>query len=62
MKFYKCSHTLYYFDRLSRARRCSENAFGVLGARFQIFETAMRYDPDEAARITMACCCLHNII
>lgn len=50
------------FDRLSRARRCSENAFGVLGARFQIFRTAMRYDPDEAIRITMTCCCLHNML
>ncbi|XP_032678519.1 putative nuclease HARBI1 isoform X2 [Odontomachus brunneus] len=48
--------------RLSRARRCSENAFGVLGARFQIFRTTMRYDPEEAIRITMACCCLHNML
>ncbi|XP_011698103.1 PREDICTED: putative nuclease HARBI1 [Wasmannia auropunctata] len=48
--------------RLSRARRCSENAFGVLGARFQIFRTAMRYDPDDAIRITMTCCCLHNML
>lgn len=22
----------------------------------------MRYDPDEATRITMACCCLHNML
>jgi len=28
-------------------RRCSENAFGILGARFQIFRAAMRYDLDR---------------
>lgn len=48
--------------RLSRARRCSENAFGILGARFQIFRSAMRYDPDDATKIILACCCLHNLL
>lgn len=48
--------------RLSRARRCSENAFGVLGARFQIFRSAMRYDPDDASKIILACCCIHNML
>lgn len=47
---------------MSRARRCSENAFGILGARFQIFRTAMRYDPDDATKIILACCCLHNML
>jgi len=45
---------------LSRARRCSENAFEILGARFQIFRSAMRYDPDNASKIIWACCCIHN--
>ncbi|KYN17833.1 hypothetical protein ALC57_09871, partial [Trachymyrmex cornetzi] len=48
--------------RLSRARCCSENGFSMLGARFQIFRSAMRYDPDDAIRITMTCCCLHNML
>lgn len=46
--------------RLSRARRCSENAFGVLAARFQIYRTAMRYDPDDAIKIVFATICIHN--
>ena len=45
-----------------RARRCAENAFGVLGARFQIYRAAMRYDPDDAEKIVMATCCLHNLL
>lgn len=51
-----------FYYRLSRARRCSENVFGVLGARFQIFRSPMRYDPDDAAKIILACCCLHNML
>ncbi|XP_071649043.1 uncharacterized protein [Temnothorax longispinosus] len=34
----------------------------IFNYRFQIFRTAMRYDPDEAVRITMTCCCLHNML
>ncbi|XP_011687031.1 PREDICTED: putative nuclease HARBI1 [Wasmannia auropunctata] len=48
--------------RLSRARRCSENAFGVMAARFQIFRSAMRYDPDDASKIILSVCCLHNML
>ncbi|XP_036143374.1 protein ALP1-like [Monomorium pharaonis] len=48
--------------RLSRARRCSENAFGVMAARFQIFRSPMRYDPHCAKEIVLVCCCLHNML
>ncbi|XP_024870234.1 protein ANTAGONIST OF LIKE HETEROCHROMATIN PROTEIN 1-like [Temnothorax curvispinosus] len=48
--------------RVSRARRCSENAFGVMGSRFQIFRSPMRYDPDDARDIIIAICCLHNML
>ncbi|XP_018373565.1 PREDICTED: uncharacterized protein LOC108767925 [Trachymyrmex cornetzi] len=41
-------HKRIYNYRLSRAQRCSENAFSVMAARFQIFRSAMRYDPDDA--------------
>ena len=33
---------------LSRARRISENAFGVLAARFWVFHTVLRLKPDSA--------------
>lgn len=48
--------------RLSRARRCSENAFGVMTARFQIFRSPMRYDPDDACTIILTAYCLHNML
>ncbi|GAB1867740.1 Nuclease harbi1-like protein [Camponotus japonicus] len=47
--------------RLSRARRCAENAFGVMAARFQIYRSAMRYNPDDACKIILATC-LHNML
>lgn len=48
--------------RLSRARRCSENAFGVMSNRFQIFRAPLRYDPDSAKDIVNAVLCLHNLL
>ncbi|KAE8743226.1 hypothetical protein FOCC_FOCC011161 [Frankliniella occidentalis] len=48
--------------RLSRARRCSENAFGVMVNRFQILRGPMRYDPDDAVHIVKAIICLHNLL
>ncbi|KYN19485.1 hypothetical protein ALC57_08178 [Trachymyrmex cornetzi] len=47
---------------LSRARRTSENGFGVYSARFQIFRSSMRYDPDIATLITQCCCALYNFL
>lgn len=51
------------FDyRLSRARRLSENAFGVLATRFQVFYTAMRLSPENATKVTLAAIALHNFL
>ncbi|GBN41190.1 hypothetical protein AVEN_170153-1 [Araneus ventricosus] len=46
--------------RLSRAQRVSENAFGILAARFQIFEQKILTSAMNATKILMACCVLHN--
>ncbi|GBM67171.1 hypothetical protein AVEN_260490-1 [Araneus ventricosus] len=46
--------------RLSRARRASENAFGILAARFQIFKQRIPTSPVNATKIVMARCALHN--
>lgn len=48
--------------RLSRARRCVENAFGILVARFQCLGRTMYCGPDRAQKIISACCHLHNFL
>jgi hypothetical protein len=51
------------FDyRVSRARRVSENAFGILASRFRIFQTSILVSPDKAKRITLAAIALHNFL
>ena len=51
------------FDyRLSRARRISENAFGILATRFRVFYTAMRLSPKHATTVTLAAIALHNFL
>ena len=51
------------FDyRLSRARRLSENVFGILAARFGIFQTAIRLSPQNTTSATLACIALHNFM
>lgn len=51
-----------YNYRLSRARRVTENAFGILTARFGVFQKAMQLSPEKATLITMTCCYLHNFL
>ena len=48
--------------RLSRARRCVQNAFGVLAARFRIFHTTFHMQPSKVDDIVMACVFLHNFL
>ncbi|XP_025203752.1 protein ALP1-like [Melanaphis sacchari] len=46
--------------RLSRARRISENAFGILVSKFRIFEKQIPLIADKVDKIVLACCAIHN--
>lgn len=49
--------------RRSRARRVSENAFGIMANRFRPLLTSMQQDPKTVGTIVSACCCcLHNLM
>ena len=48
--------------RLSRARRVSENAFGILINRFSILATRMQLEPATATDIAIACLALQNFL
>lgn len=47
---------------LSRTRSVVENAFGILSSRFGVFQKPMALQPEKAARVTIACCYLHNFL
>jgi hypothetical protein len=48
--------------RLSRARRCVENAFGVMVSRFRVMLNPMCLQPDKVDVVILACCVLHNML
>lgn len=48
--------------RLSRARRVSENAFGIMASRFQIYKQGIRSSPHTITNIVKATVVLHNYL
>lgn len=48
--------------RLSRARRCIENAFGILSAKWLCLRKTLFCSPERAQEIVSACCLLHNYL
>lgn len=48
--------------RLSRFRRVTENAFGILTSVFRIFSTKINLQPDKATSVVLASLVLHNLL
>lgn len=48
--------------RLGLARRCVENAFGILTQKFRIYQGRIKMNPDSVDNIILTTCILHNFI
>ena len=48
--------------RLSHARMCVENAFGILAQRWRIFNRRIPLSADNVDHVVKAACCLHNYL
>jgi len=46
--------------RLSLTRRCIENAFGILSARWMAVQRTLLNNPSKSQKVIAACCALHN--
>ena len=48
--------------RLSRFRRCSENVFRIIAARFPIVNSPINLAPEKVAKLVLAIAVLHNFL
>ncbi|XP_068089507.1 uncharacterized protein [Hyperolius riggenbachi] len=48
--------------RLSRARRMVECAFGIMAAKWRIFQGSLQMTPEHAVTVIKAACILHNYV
>lgn len=48
--------------RLSRARRVTENAFGLLSQVFRVFYQTINMNPETCDSMILVACCLHNML
>lgn len=48
--------------RLSRARRVSENAFGIMANVFRVLHTPICLSPKKVEKVVLAICALHNFL
>lgn len=48
--------------RLSRARNCVENTFGLISSRFRLLQGAIHLHPEKASYVVLAICVLHNFL
>jgi hypothetical protein len=51
-----------YNYRTCRARRIIENVFGILAARFRIFQAPINMKIENINTVVLACCVLHNFL
>lgn len=51
-----------YNYRHSRARRVSENAFGILSQKLRLYYRTINLSPENVDNVILATCCLHNFL
>nr|XP_034194023.1 protein ALP1-like [Osmia lignaria] len=58
----KLSKNRIFNYRLSRARRISENVFGIISSVFRVFRKPLLLEPDTATKVVLAAVYLHNFL